>query len=109
MAVAAPASFKQRLNEGRVSGQVNVSYQVTDDILTYATLAHGNKSGGVNLTQLPAGATSVVAPETIDSAELGAKTRFFDKRLTLNATLFYERDKNYQYNKTVGSCLLIHR
>jgi iron complex outermembrane receptor protein len=37
-----------------------------------------------------------VRPETIDSAELGAKTRFFDKRLTLNATLFYERDRNYQ-------------
>ncbi len=101
LAIAAPTSLKATLDKGKVSGAVNLSYQVTVDILTYVTFAHGARSGGINLTQIPAGASTVVAPETIDSAELGAKTRFFDHRLTLNGALFYEWDKNYQGTVTV--------
>jgi iron complex outermembrane receptor protein len=46
--------------------------------------------------QLPPGATATIEPEAIDSAEVGVKTRLFDRRVTLNAAAFYERDKNYQ-------------
>jgi iron complex outermembrane receptor protein len=100
-AIAAPVSFKEALDQGKLSGQANLSYQAADDVLTYVTVARGYRSGGINLTQLPPGATSVIAPESIDSVEVGAKTRLFDRRVTLNTSLFYERDKNYQGTVTV--------
>jgi iron complex outermembrane receptor protein len=100
-AIAAPASYKATLDQGKPSGMVNLSYQASDNILTYVTYAHGTRSGGINLTQLPAGATATVEPESIDSVELGAKTRLFDRLVTLNGTLFYEHDRNYQGTVTV--------
>ena len=97
--------FTVNYSQGNLSGLATVSYQLTPDILTYVTYARGNKSGGLNLTQLPPGASSVIAPETIDSVEGGAKTAFFDHRLILNADLFWENDTNYQanlYNSALG-------
>ena len=95
-ALAAPAAYNAKLDDGKLSGQAGVSYQATENVLAYANLARGYRSGGINLVQLPPGATPTIQPESIDSAELGVKTRLFDRRLTLNVAAFYERDKNYQ-------------
>ncbi len=97
-ALSAPDAFSVNYDNGDISGQAGVSYQAADNALAYVTYARGNKSGGLNLTQLPVGATEVVAPESIDSVEVGAKTQFFDRRLTLNGDLFWEQDENYQAN-----------
>ena len=101
-------SFAVVSNKGAVSGQVGASYQVTDDVLTYLNYARGNKSGGLNMTQLPPGASPVIAPETIDSVEFGAKTRLLDRRLTLNADLFWEDDHQYQANVYDPSLLKLY-
>ncbi len=101
LAIASPGGFSTKLDQGEVSGQANLSYHPTDNVLTYLTLARGYRSGGINLTVLPAGASPTIAPESIDSVELGAKTRFFDRRLTLNGSLFYESDRNYQGTVTI--------
>lgn len=95
-ALAVPVSYKAKIEGGKVSGQAGVSYQATENVLAYANLARGYRSGGINLVQLPVGATATIKPESIDSAEIGVKTRLFDRRVTLNAAAFYERDKNYQ-------------
>jgi iron complex outermembrane receptor protein len=81
-----------------ISGLVNLSWQATPDVLAYANYARGYKSGGLNLTQLPAGVSPVVAPESIDSVEVGLKTKLFDRRLVLNADVFWQQDKKYQAN-----------
>jgi iron complex outermembrane receptor protein len=91
-------AFTASTYNGQVSGMVDVSYQVTPDILTYVTFSEGSKSGGLNLTQLPAGATEVIAPETIDMVEAGVKTALFEHRVTLNGDIFFENDNNYQAN-----------
>lgn len=85
-------------NKGDLSGQVNLAYQATPSLLAYVNYARGYKSAALNLAQLPAGATPVVAPESIDSVEAGFKDRLFDRRVTLNADLFWEQDQNYQAN-----------
>lgn len=95
-ALAIPTAYTASHDEGDPSGQVNLSYQATPDILAYATLAHGAKSAGINLTQLPAGATPLVKAETIDSAEIGLKTRLADRKVTVNLALFFEDDHDYQ-------------
>jgi len=88
----------ERYNNGEVSGQVDLSYQATRNILGYVNYARGYKSGGLNLTQLPAGASPVIQPESIDAVEAGLKTQVFERRLTVNADIFWEQDQNYQAN-----------
>lgn len=97
-AVANPGAFGVKLDQGRPSGMVNVSYQLTPQALAYVNYSTGYKSGGLNLQQLPPGAKLVVQPETIQSVELGLKTQLFERKVTLNADLFWEQDKNYQAN-----------
>ena len=84
------------------SGLLNLSYRFNDDLLGYATLSHGEKSGGVNLTVATApvaGADSLlVGTERANNAELGFKSTLWDKRLQLNANLFWTQVNGYQTN-----------
>ena len=96
-------AFTVTSRKGDLSGQANLSYQATDAILTYVNYARGYKSAALNLVQLPPGASAVVAPESIDSVEVGVKARLFDRRLTLNADYFWEDDRNYQANITTSA------
>jgi iron complex outermembrane receptor protein len=96
-------------NEGALSGQADISYQATDNLLTYVNYARGNKSGGLNLAQLPAlpsnptvTVSPLVKPESLDSVEAGFKARLFDRRVTLNADLYWEQDDNYQANNVTS-------
>ena len=89
-------AYSTKEDNGAVSGLLNLSYQLSGDILTYLTYSRGSKSGGLNLTALPAGISPVVHSETIDSYEAGVKSTLLDHRLTLNAALYWENDKNYQ-------------
>ncbi|KJK14541.1 TonB-dependent receptor [Pseudomonas sp. 2(2015)] len=84
------------------SGLLNLSYRFTDDLLGYATLSHGEKSGGVNLavgTAPVAGADSLlIGTERANNAELGLKSTLWDRRLQLNANLFWTEVHGYQTN-----------
>ncbi|MHC2146655.1 TonB-dependent receptor [Pseudomonas sp. 210_17 TE3656] len=84
------------------SGLLNLSYRFTDDLLGYATLSHGEKSGGVNLTVATApvaGADSLlIGTERANNAELGLKSTLWDRRLQLNANLFWTEVHGYQTN-----------
>ncbi|HEJ2265889.1 TPA: TonB-dependent receptor [Pseudomonas aeruginosa] len=79
---------------------LSLSYQFSDDLLGYASLSHGEKSGGVNLavgSAPSAGADSLlVGPERANDAELGLKSTLFDRRLLLNANLFWTGIHGYQ-------------
>jgi len=97
-ALGASDHFTAGFDDGDLSGMGDLSYQFTSNIMAYVNYARGDKSGGLNLTQLPVGANSVIAPETLDSYETGLKTRLFDGALTLNGDLFWEQDQNYQAN-----------
>ncbi|MCV0058446.1 TonB-dependent receptor [Pseudomonas aeruginosa] len=82
------------------SALLSLSYQFSDDLLGYASLSYGEKSGGVNLavgSAPSAGADSLlVGPERANDAELGLKSTLFDRRLLLNANLFWTGIHGYQ-------------
>jgi len=62
-----------------------------EDIMTYFTLASGHKPGGFD--------DQTAAPfdmESNVSGELGIKSRLLDKRLQVNADVFYYQYKGYQ-------------
>lgn len=84
------------------SGLLNLSYRITDDLLGYATLSHGEKSGGVNLavgSAPTAGADSLlIGTERATNAELGFKSTLWDRRLQLNANVFWTQVNAYQIN-----------
>lgn len=68
--------------------KLNLSYQLTDDVMLYA---------GVNRSFIPGGFNNVSATgidmtydsQTAWNYEIGAKTEWLDKRLMLNLALFY--------------------
>ncbi|TBV05521.1 TonB-dependent receptor [Stutzerimonas kirkiae] len=81
------------------SGLLSLSYRFSDDLLGYASLAHGEKSGGINLSAPVAGLGSdslVVGPERANDAELGFKSSLLERRLQLNANLFWTGIHGYQ-------------
>ncbi|MCI9874600.1 TonB-dependent receptor [Pseudomonas atacamensis] len=84
------------------SGLLNLSYRITNDVLGYATLSHGEKSGGVNLavgSAPTAGADSLlIGTERANNAELGFKSTLWDRRLQLNANVFWTQVNAYQTN-----------
>lgn len=84
------------------SGLLSLSYRFSDEVLGYASLSHGEKSGGVNLTVGAAprlGTDSLqVGTERVNNAELGVKSTLLDNRLQLNANLFWAQVHGYQAN-----------
>jgi iron complex outermembrane receptor protein len=99
--------YAARVNGGALTGRANLAYQVTADILGYASFARGAKSGGINMSGLPldnanqpALNTAVVKPEQNTTYEIGLKTRLFDRRLTLNVDAYYTRVTDFQANVT---------
>ena len=83
----------------RPSGLVSASYKLTDDVLVYSSLSSGAKAGGINpIVPNPAlGVESLfIEPEKAKDAELGVKTTWFDRRLQLNANLFWTNVEDYQ-------------
>ena len=95
-AFASSGTFDVQSKVGKVSGSTNLSYRVNSNVLVYANYSRGNRSGGLNLTQLASGISPVVAPESIDSYELGLKTTLLDNRVTFNVAGYLQNDRNYQ-------------
>ncbi|WP_437883830.1 TonB-dependent receptor [Pseudomonas sp. LRF_L74] len=80
-----------------VTPKVTLDYQWTPELLTYATYAIGETSGGWN----PASASLAIAqipvdPEKVTSYEIGLKSTAFGGRLRNNVALFYNDYEDYQ-------------
>ncbi len=66
-----------------------LNYEVSDDILLFASATRGFKSGGWNARGTAPGELLPFGPETAWSYEVGAKTELFDRLVRLNVTGFY--------------------
>ncbi|SDG53720.1 MULTISPECIES: TonB-dependent receptor [unclassified Duganella] len=75
-------------------------YKITDQARAYFKYAHGIKSGGYNTGASDVRALNTVAPEKLDSVELGLKSEWLDRRLNFNASVFHYDYKNVQVNIT---------
>jgi iron complex outermembrane receptor protein len=107
LSILRPQSYAAKVNDGSLTGRANIAYQLTDTVLGYASFARGAKSGGINMSglpldnnNLPALNTAVVRPEKNTNYEVGLKTQFFDRRLTLNVDGYYSRVTDFQANVT---------
>ncbi|HEY4545103.1 MAG TPA: TonB-dependent receptor [Pedomonas sp.] len=89
-------SYTAELSDDSVSGLLTLSYKVREGALVYASYSRGNKSGGLNLTLLPADVDPKVDPETVDAFEVGLKSQWFDEAVTLNLAAFHTKVSDYQ-------------
>jgi len=76
-----------------VPGSIGNDYHSSPDVLTYAKLSHGFKSGAINLGAVQG---EPVKPETVTSFEVGTKISFLNKRASLAAALFTSKYKDMQ-------------
>ena len=113
MGAAAPScSGLITQDPSKTSPKVNLSYTFSPDLMTYLTAANGFRPGGGNAVYPTTGAAwgpafaasgytggkwpSAYAPDSVWSYELGEKARFFDRRLTVNTSVYYEHWSNIQ-------------
>jgi len=87
------------LDNNGVSGLLSASYKFDPNVLGYLTLSRGTEAGGINPT-VPVPGLSLeqlyVKPEIAYDAELGLKSTLLERRLVLNADLFWTDVSNYQ-------------
>lgn len=91
--LAAPQSDSKTFKADTI--KLGLNWQITDDILTYASYTEGFKSGGFNPVP-PAnsigggqiGRPVPYDPENVESYEAGGKFTMFDRRVRLNLAVF---------------------
>jgi iron complex outermembrane receptor protein len=67
-----------------------VNYEVTDDVLAYASITRGFKTGGFDFgSSGPIQQATGYGPEFLWSYELGLKSQWFQNRLRVNLDAFY--------------------
>jgi iron complex outermembrane recepter protein len=87
---------------GKSYYKLNTSYQVSEELLGYATFSQGFRRGGTNGFK-SLGATQVIAadaleyqPDSTDNLEIGLKGYLFDRRLYIETGLYQIDWKNAQ-------------
>lgn len=91
-------------DDSETTGTLSLQYNLTDDIMTYASYSTGFKSGGISMTRDAAGAlfgftrTGPIGPfpavdptfdkETADNIEAGIKSTLLDGSMRLNAAVW---------------------
>jgi iron complex outermembrane receptor protein len=80
------------------SWKVGIDHDVMRNVMLYASVSTGYKSGGFNAEA----DTGVYKPETLTSFEAGVKGRFFENRLQVAANAFHYDYKDQQL--TITTC-----
>lgn len=107
--IQASQFFEPQFNAWNLSYDLNLRYEVAEDINVYATYSRAFKTGGINLNGVPADnsgapilAAATIKPEKVDHFEAGIKTQFWDRRATFNLTGFWTDIKDFQANVSNG-------
>ncbi|HLF29696.1 MAG TPA: TonB-dependent receptor [Xanthomonadales bacterium] len=89
--------FEDTIKTNKWMGKIGLDYIVSEDILLFATLSEGFKSGGFNGAN--SNTTQQLKPyreEELTSLELGVKATLLEGRMQLNAAGFYYDYKDKQ-------------
>jgi outer membrane receptor protein involved in Fe transport len=74
--------------------KINAEYKIDGDKLVYLTYSTGYRPGGVNRN----GALPPYQADTLTNYEFGWKTRWLDRRLIFNGSIFYQTWDNFQFS-----------
>jgi outer membrane receptor protein involved in Fe transport len=102
LGAAVPSTTDVSQSSTGLDPKLNLSYEFSKDLMVYATAAKGFRPGGGNQPlpnfsppNAPANFNYTAWPKTYDSDslwsyEVGEKARFLDRRLIVNASVYYE-------------------
>ncbi len=107
--VLAPQAYKANVDNNNLSGQVTLSYRISENVNGYSTYSTGYKSVGLNTGGVPTDSSNqpvlsaaVIKPEDVRNYEVGLKTQPL-RSVTANFTAFDTEIKNFQAQVTNGS------
>jgi len=110
LGVLAPQQFAANFSDWNFSYDFTANYRVARDVFAYATYAKSFKSGGINLNGVPADANgnpllaaATVKPESVNHFELGVKSQWLNRTVTLNLAAFRTDISNYQAQVSNGA------
>lgn len=81
--------------------RASLNWFITSDAMAYMVIGKGNKPGNLNTDPDLSNSEREVEEEEAWNYELGAKTTWWDQRITLNGALFYTDWKDQQLTSTV--------
>lgn len=93
-------NYDRKIVETGETHRVNLSYDIDEDRMIYATYSTGYRPGGTNRRPniLP------YVSDTLSNYEIGWRTMWLDRTLRLNGAMFYAKWSNLQYGLSpVGS------
>ncbi|WP_380878539.1 TonB-dependent receptor [Sphingomonas sp. DBB INV C78] len=98
----APGGVSASESWSKFTPKIGLDYRPTDELMVYASWSRGYRSGGFNgRGQTIGSATTPYDPETVDAYEVGLKSEFWDRRVSLNVAAFYTDYKDIQQSSTV--------
>jgi iron complex outermembrane recepter protein len=91
--------FATRTKNNNLSGKAAIQFDVSDNIMAYASYTRGYKGPAYNIFyNLTTIGTGVITPETVNAFEGGLKNSFLDGDLIVNMAGYYAKYNNYQAN-----------
>ncbi|WP_321395549.1 TonB-dependent receptor [Emcibacter sp.] len=87
------------------SPKVSVEYQATDDVMVYASVGRGFRSGGFNGRPFSPNDLFPFDEETTTAYEVGLKSDLMDRKLRINVAGFYTDYKDIQLTATTQNDL----
>ena len=94
-------------NDDDFSPTLIARYFVKPEVMTYASISRGFKSGGFNQRRELAGKNGEFDPETATNYEIGWKASTEDRRLQLNGTFYLVEYDDFQAQAFDGSSLTV--
>jgi iron complex outermembrane receptor protein len=92
---------------GAFTPKATIDYKINDNVMAYATVSKGFKSGGFVVQEDAITTATPFNPEKAWNYEAGVKARFLDDRLQINATAFHVDYSNLQVDFTLPSGVTI--
>ena len=96
-----PIPYIGETDSDDVSWRVDLQHAVNDDVMIYAGVSTGYKSGGYVPTSPLNGIADEFGPEYLTAYEAGGKSQLLDGRLALNVAAFVYDFEDLQVSRTV--------
>ena len=103
------AGFDKEFSNTTWAGRAVVQYKPNSDLMVFAGVNRGTKSGGFNtgVAELYPVSVAQFGGETLTNYEAGIKARLFDRLMNVNASAFYYDYKDFQTYSTVNTGLYV--
>jgi iron complex outermembrane receptor protein len=98
-----PCLVSQERTDSAVIYLASFEFKLAEDVLAYAKVNNGYRSGGFNLRGTTPSTYAAFLPETVVNYEGGVKSEFWDRRVRFNVAGFYNTYSDIQRGVLVSN------